>query len=267
MTSIRIAENNISTETKTFLDRLTSSQSLLLSKENSYYRSKLFNTRLGINPLIAAASALFSLAGFLIENSNSTEIPVLLLAEDVKHEIKVFENNAKLEQYHSDSILAARYILCAFLDEILLNQFPKEWGDCLLLKYFHQEENTGERFFLMLEKLSQDPEYHIELLELIFLCLNLGYLGQYQYDPNGKEKISGLSDRLFEIIRSERGDLKKELLVAPFEKPRPPVSKLSFPLWLIASFSLVFLLTLYSSFSYMLGNSAQSLYLEISNIV
>ena len=226
----------------------------------------MFNTKMGINPLIASASALLSLAGYFPEKNKSSTPNLSLLFEDLQHEIKVYENNAKMEQYHSDTIIAGRYLICAFLDEVIQCEFP-DWQNYSLLKLFHHEENNGERFFFMMEKLSQDPEYHIDLLELIFLCLNLGYRGKYQLEADGKEKLTLLTERLFDIIRIHRGDLKKELHIAPLEKPHLPLAKIYFPLWLIAGFSIALLLTIYSSFSYMLGNSATQLYQEISSIM
>jgi type VI secretion system protein ImpK len=242
------------------------SQHLMLSSDNCYYRSKMFNTKIGVNPLIAAASPLFSLAGYLIEKNKSPALNLAHLSNNLQYEIKVYENNAKLEQYHSDTIIAGRYLICAFLDEIIQEEFS-EWQNFGLLKLFHGEEDKGERFFFMMEKLSQDPEYHIDLLELIFLCLNLGYQGKYKEEDHGTEKLTLISERLFESIRTHRGDLKKELHITPLEKPRPPLAKIYFPLWLIAGFSLALLLTIYSSFSYMLGNSATALYQEISSIL
>jgi type VI secretion system protein ImpK len=240
----------------------------LLAKERSYYRSKVFNTSIGINPLIAAAAPLFSLATFLLENIAA--IDTYTLFQDLQHEIKAFENNAKMQRYRSETILVTRYLLCAFMDEIILySPFAKtnEFHQHSLLMFFHQETEGSERFFVILERLSNDPELHIDLLELIYLCLNFGYLGKYRHEQNGKEIIDQITKRLFECIRLQREELKKELHIAPPHEDRPYIKKIHLPLWLIISFTFAVLLTIYSSFSYMLGNNAETLYQEVNALL
>jgi type VI secretion system protein ImpK len=230
----------------------------VFSKDRGYYRSKIFNTTIGVNPLIAAASPLFSLAAFISENN--TTVDAYTLYQDCQHEIKAFENSAKIQCYRSETILVTRFLLCAFLDEMTHSEYP-------LLKLFHQEDNGQEQFFLILERLIQDPEVHIDLLELIYLCLRFGFLGQYQQIPEGKEMVNHISQKLFHCIRHQRGELKKEVHIAAPTENCPPVTRIYMPVWLILSFTLAILLTIYSSFSYMLGNSAQTLYQQINSLM
>ncbi len=120
---------------------------------------------------------------------------------------------------------------------------------------------------MILERLSQDPEVHIDLLELIYLCLRFGYLGQYRQIPEGKDIVNHITQKLFDCIRHQRGELKKELHIAAPAENRPPVARIYLPVWLILSFTLAILLTIYSSFSYMLGNNAQTLYQQINTLM
>jgi type VI secretion system protein ImpK len=46
----------------------------------------------------------------------------------------------------------------------------------------HREAWGGEKFFELLDRTSQDPARHIDLLELQYLCLALGFAGKI---PNG----------------------------------------------------------------------------------
>jgi len=237
----------------------------LFSKDRGYYRSKVFNTAIGINSLVAAASPLFSLACFLSENTQPLD--AYTLYQDLQHEIKAFENNAKQQHYRSETILVTRYLLCTFLDEMIQHSAwgkNTDWTNYSLLVFFHQETSGGERFFAILDRLSHDPECHVDLLELIYLCLNLGYAGKFREDPEGRTHLEQISLRLFEYIRAERGDLKKELHIHPSEETRPMPIKFQFPLWLMTSFTLALALTIYSSFSYMLGNNAQLVYQQIN---
>jgi type VI secretion system protein ImpK len=235
--------------------------------ERSYYRSKIFNTQLGINPLIAAASPLFVLANQFSDCSAPPDI--LGLYQQLQHEIKAFENNAQAQRYRSETILIARYLLCSLLDEIITTSpwgRQSVWQHQCLLMHFHQETDGSERFFVILERLSSDPELHIDLLEFSYLCLSCGFMGQYRHVENGKEQLDHIVNRLFECIRWQRGELKKELNIAPQEPTRPTVAKFHLPVWLIASFTVALLLTLYSSFSYMLGNNAEQVYQQINSL-
>src|ERR1700722_9015642 len=72
----------------------------IFSTDRGYYRSKIFNTLIGINPLIAAASPIFSIAPILAENKSPIE--TYTLYQDLQHEIKAFENSAKIQHYRSD---------------------------------------------------------------------------------------------------------------------------------------------------------------------
>lgn len=242
----------------------------LITGERAYHRSKIFNTALGINPLIAAASPLFSLAANLSEIQAPPDL--LKLSYDLTHEIKAFENNARSQHFRSETILITRYLLCAYLDECIL-QSPwgkknkSEWEPHLLLLFFHQEKDGSERFFVILERLSADPELHIDVLELIYLCLNIGYLGKYRFLQDGKEIIDTISRRLFECIRATRGELKKELHILCDSSTKPGIAKVHLPLWLTASFTLALLLTIYSTFSYLLGTHAQALYNQINTLM
>lgn len=239
----------------------------LITGERAYHRSKIFNTALGINPLIAAASPLFSLATNLSDIESPPDL--LKLSYDLNHEIKAFENNARSQHFRSETILITRYLLCAYIDECI-QQSPwgkknkTAWEPHLLLLFFHQEKDGSERFFLILERLSADPEVHIDVLELIYLCLNFGYLGKYRFLQDGKEMSDTISKRLFECIRAARGELKKELHIACDDGTKIAVAKVQLPIWLITSFALALLLTIYSTFSYLLGTHAEALYNQIN---
>jgi len=234
----------------------------------SYYRSKIFNPTFGINPLVAAASPLLTLANHLAVSAAPEETH--MLQQHLQHEIKAFENNAQSQGYRSESILVARYLLCTTIDEMILESSwgkNSDWANHLLLYFFHQESDGGERFFIILDRLTADPNIHIDLLELIYLSLSSGFMGKYKNMPDGKELLEQLSNRLFDCIRWQRGELKPELNLLSSAAPQPPVAKIYLPLWLIISFTVAVLLTIYSSFSYMLGNNAQQLYQEINPLL
>ena len=78
----------------------------------------------------------------------------------------------------NEIVLAARYALCAGLDEAVLSTpwgAQSEWAQHPLLVALHREAWGGEKFFEMLDRISQDPTRYIDLMELQYLvhCVRL----------------------------------------------------------------------------------------------
>ncbi|WP_235378984.1 type IVB secretion system protein IcmH/DotU [Candidatus Coxiella mudrowiae] len=59
------------------------------------------------------------------------------------------------------------------------------WRQIGLLKTFQGEMWDGERFFVILKRSAEELALHLDLLELGYLCLSLGYQGKYDEKPDG----------------------------------------------------------------------------------
>lgn len=244
-----------------------------LANPGAYYRSKIFSTTVGANPLAAASSTLLVLVANLRSTPSNLDSRELYL--HLIHEVKAFETQAQTFGYRAETILLARYILCATLDEvILLTQWEKqnEWHKHKLLTTFHGEDWGGERFFLILDRLSADPALHIDLLELIYLCLSLGFTGKYQTKENGKIELDEITEKLYQRIRWQRGDIKKELALGEPE-PTTAVNTLTtvttqpLPLWLLGLFTVLLMLSVYTGFNFMLSSSITPIYQQLNSIL
>ena len=87
-------------------------------------------------------------------------------------EIRRFEEQARAAGVPNEVVLSARYTLCAGLDEAVLSTpwgNQSEWAQHPLLVPLHREAWGGEKFFDMLERISQDPARYIDLMELQYL--------------------------------------------------------------------------------------------------
>ncbi len=168
---------------------------------HSYYRSQIFITQTDINPLIAAAEPLLAVSNKLKLLEHDAESNRLQLS--IIHEINAFETNAQNRGYRAETILIARYVLCAALDETLectpWGQTGK-WSKQQLINSYQREESTAERFFLILERLCEEPAQHIDLLELIYLCLSLGFEGKFRQQAKGKIELDKIIDNLYQLI-------------------------------------------------------------------
>lgn len=167
-------------------------------------RSHAFSTSISINPLIAAAMPILSRASE-IEGLNLTDATRWEAA--LQHEIRAFENSAHKNGYQAQMILAARYLLCTLLDELIETHHPKlAWSKThSLLNHFQSETCGGDRFFIILERSFEDLPLYIDLLELGYLCLSFGYKGKYQ-DPSQYRALGLFIDQLYQLIEKQRGE-------------------------------------------------------------
>ena len=93
-----------------------------------------------------------------------------------------------------DQLRPAHYALCACLDDVVLNTpwgSTGAWAARSLVSTFHQEVRSGERFFDLLTQLRQNPGTFLPVLELMYLCLSLGFQGRYRLSPRGQAYLAG----------------------------------------------------------------------------
>jgi type VI secretion system protein ImpK len=165
----------------------------------------------GATPLLAAANPLLNLIPQL---RNMPQADPAALREYLVAQVQLFEARAKQAGIRNETIIGARYCLCTALDETVA-QTPWGgsgiWSKNSLLVTFHNEAWGGEKFFQLLSRLAQNPQQHIELLELMNACLAMGFEGRYRVVDNGRTQLETLRQRLADIIRTARGELEPAL--------------------------------------------------------
>jgi type VI secretion system protein ImpK len=160
----------------------------------------------GLNPLVQAASPLLVLAGQLRGTLSGPDVGAL--RRHVLEEIRRFEERARAAHIPNEVVLAARYALCAALDEAVLSTpwgAHSEWAQQTLLVALHREAWGGEKFFDMLGRIVQEPSRHIDLMELQYLCLAFGFAGKYQVQSQGHARLAEVQQGLYARIREFRG--------------------------------------------------------------
>jgi type VI secretion system protein ImpK len=167
---------------------------------------------LGLNPLVRAASPLLLLAGQLRGSLAAPDVGDL--RRHALEEIRRFEERARTSGVSTEVTRAARYALCASLDEAVLSTpwgAQSEWAQQTLLVALHREAWGGEKFFEMLDRVSQAPAEHIDLMELQYLCLALGFAGKYQVVDRGHARLAEVQQDLYRKIRAHRGTPPSDL--------------------------------------------------------
>ncbi|OGO91947.1 MAG: hypothetical protein A3F10_02360 [Coxiella sp. RIFCSPHIGHO2_12_FULL_42_15] len=195
-------------------------EAITLSKSTS----KAFDIQHSINPLIAAAAPLLMVITTLKKHALHADPTHLYQA--LLQEIKTFENKTRKLDYRSPIILAARYLLCAFIDEILSDaqeNLQKSWQQSPFLQILQNETWGGERFFVILERAADDAQTHVDLLELGSLCLSLGYQGKYRKPEFPKRELENVTDNLLILIHRVRGNPPVSLFVKNTGKANIPI--------------------------------------------
>ena len=101
----------------------------------------------------------------------------------------------------------ARYALCTLIDEAVSSTpwgGSAQWMKQSLLVTFYRETGGGEKFFLLLNKMGEQPGANIDLLEFFYACLALGFEGRFRVIEGGKAQLEQTRERLFELIRRQR---------------------------------------------------------------
>jgi len=210
---------------------------------------------ISLNPLVAAASSLLSEVVRLKHSFEGEDLRAL--NQRLSGELKLFEHRALHDGAESSQVMAARYVLCTAIDEAVVTTpwgNESEWSQMSLLSSFHNETFGGEKFFQLLERLSRNPIKHLPMLELMYLCLSLGFEGKYRVMPRGMLELEAVRDSLYRQIRQLRGDVPRE--VSPrWQGLRDTRRRLVriVPWWLVALFTLVCLSIMYAGFAWVLG--------------
>lgn len=220
----------------------------------------------GLNPLDKAASLLLNLLG-QIRNTSSHPDPSALHRQ-LAAEIRQFETRAQGAGLSPETVFTARYILCTTIDEFILST---PWGatsifhNQSLLRVFHKETSGGEKFFQLLDQLIRDPARNIDLLELMYVCLALGFQGRYRVERDGANRLEAIRENLYRTIRNQRGDIEHGL--SPhWEGLDKSVQgrRIRIPLWAMISIVLAVLAFIYVAFTFELNRSSEPLYAALS---
>ena len=162
----------------------------------------------GINPIVDAAAPIFSYVQAI--KDQLTPIPVTQLQLQLNTLLMQIQEQIASFSYNAETIAATRFILSAFIDDELCHTTAIDWDNHALLTH-HDKEDA---FFNLLKRLCLNSGKYIELIELMAICLQLGYQGKYRHHPHEFRELETIIDDLHQHIKSVRGQPIKTL--APF---------------------------------------------------
>ena len=213
------------------------------------------------NPMTGAAISLLSLVAQLRNTSTHPDVAGLRIS--IIEEIKQFEIKIKNQGVPGEQVQAARYALCTMLDETVLNTpwgCNSLWSTQSLLIFFHKEAWGGEKFFLILKNCMQQPGTHLDLLELLYFCLCLGFEGRYRVEDHGSSKLEEIRENAYQIIQRQRGDVERNLSLhwQGIKDKRNILANL-IPFWVIGSVAALLLMISFLGFLYLISSASDPL--------
>lgn len=218
----------------------------------------------GVNPLVAAATPVLALAARLRGQTDSPDPEGL--RERAVRAIKEFNGRAKEAGISGDKLRYANYLLCATVDDVVLNTpwgSNSSWATHNLVPIFHKEVIGGDQVFVLLDRLQQDPANRQDLLELGYLCLSLGFEGRTRINNRGQSELSNHRSRLFGTIKKLRGSFEPDLSPNWRGLDVPAVvRRRAMPVWAGAVAALAIVTFLFLGFSYLLNGRSDTVFAQ-----
>ncbi|KAF0812111.1 Motility protein B [Andreprevotia sp. IGB-42] len=223
--------------------------------------------RSGVNPILSSASPLIY-AAMQLRHSDSPQNLTALQSYLVQG-IKEFEDAMRRKGVRHEHVVAARYVLCTFLDEVICScEWGVSWGSCSLLVQFHNETWGGEKFFQLLDRLKETPADTRDLLELMYVCLSYGFSGRFGVIDGGQQQLNVLRNQLAELLRqytpqAGNNDLSERWQGVSGKAVKPLAI---IPLWVSAVAMLIVLVVMYLFLSLRINQHSDPVFGEIQSI-
>ena len=176
------------------------------------------------------------------------------LYQQVVDEVAAIDRELVEQGYERPTVVAYRYVLCAFIDEAVLGTdwgAHSVWSQHSLLSRFHNETWGGEKVFAITARMEQEPERYRDMLEFIYLCLCLGFEGRYKVMTNGRDEYEQIIRGLYEQIRGLRRDEEPQPLTRALDNVTPARNRLrtGLPLWGIGGLFLAAMAGVYTLYN------------------
>lgn len=238
--------------------------------------ARLAKVRAARNPLLEAAQPLLQAIA---------DMPASLVIEEVEllhrllaREVSTFQALCNSAQIREEHVVGASYALCTAIDEAA---HSTRWGGVVgsrdggagiwagrqLAVAFHDDARGGDKVFLLIGRLVAGPDEHIDLIEVLYFVLGLGFEGRYATAANGRRQLETIRHRLFDLLNAARPEVDVAL------SPRIQVAEsgrfehLRFvPIWLTVLVVAVVLVVMFGIYKYKLSQRQQDVVRRIEAI-
>jgi type VI secretion system protein ImpK len=133
---------------------------------------------------------------------------------------KDFERTCLSHGKPAEAVEQAKYALAAFIDETIINsESPcrENWIEAPLQSVFFNDNLAGENFFKRMETMLPDLKRHLDVIEVYYLALALGFQGRYRL--SGPEVLPNVVRNLLKRIEGVKGAPPKSISPAAYVHP------------------------------------------------
>ncbi|AOJ64140.1 hypothetical protein WJ32_17755 [Burkholderia ubonensis] len=221
------------------------------------------------NPLLEAARPLLRMLADMPATLDTSEA-VGSLRTLLVREVSLFQKLCDKADLPWKHMAVVRYCLCTALDEAANRTSwggGGVWAAQSLLITFEGEVDGGEKFFLLIGRMATDPQEYVDILEILYRVLGLGFEGRYSVVADGRRYLEQIRQRLWTLITGARDALQPEL--SPhWRGARPgrlPLLR-SVPVWASAACAVLALFALFVFYQYNLLSQRYALETRILEI-
>lgn len=158
------------------------------------------------NPLLEAAQPLLRALSEMPDQV--TDIShVEILKNTLKDQINLFSIVCDEVNIPWKKMAIIRYCLCTAIDEAAHTApwgLSAGWSQSNLLNHFEGDNDGGNKFFLLIGRLSMNPAEFADVLEVLLRILGLGFEGRYSIMEDGDRQLTKIRQRLLTLIQSTR---------------------------------------------------------------
>lgn len=158
------------------------------------------------NTVLQHASDLFALLAYFRQADNRAQLDCAQLQTRIYQLMTEFEAVLKSDNVNHETINLAKYALTALIDEtIMLSNWHEKltWMSQTLQWHYFGEHAAGEGFFKRLSELRQQGIDNVYLIELYYVCMQLGFKGSYRLQ--GVEALQQLQAELKTLLQRYLG--------------------------------------------------------------
>ena len=181
-------------------------------------QSRLVKIKAARNPLLEAAQPLLRALADMPEALKPDEVETLHRL--LTREVSSFQSLCNSAQVRHEHAIGASYALCTAIDEAAHSTRwgggaagggAGIWASRQLAVAFHDDARGGDKVFLLIGRLVAGPDEHIDLLELLYFVLGLGFEGRYATAVGGRRQLETIRHRLFSVLNASRAEVANAL--------------------------------------------------------
>jgi type VI secretion system protein ImpK len=212
-----------------------------------------------LNQVIESANELLSLVG----QFRQADFRHQLIADDfqvlVRSQFDLFERKLSQKNITPENLRLAKYCLAAFFDELVMTSDwagRLTWMSRTLQWLYFGEHAAGEGFFAKLAEIRQQGIEKLDLLELYYLCLQLGFEGQYRVQH--PERLTMLANEIKNKISHYRAIDSQELTPEANKILSFVTASQQIPYWTIVAIVAALMVVIYLGFMIAIHSIASS---------